>query len=68
MISGTVKTMMYRRPIVERVLEVNAEAVAKYLSAQIDAGAQAIQIFDTWRRVCLWRLPAILFALYPKGA
>jgi len=45
----TVKTMMYRRPdLFERVLEVNAEAVAKYLSAQIDAGAQAIQIFDTW--------------------
>ena len=45
----TVKTMMYRRPdLFERVLDINAQAVAKYLSAQIDAGAQAIQIFDTW--------------------
>lgn len=45
----TVKTMMYRRPdLFERVLEVNAEAVALYLNAQIASGAQAVQIFDTW--------------------
>lgn len=45
----TVKTMMYRRPdLFKRVLEVNAEAVAAYLNAQIAAGAQAVQIFDTW--------------------
>lgn len=45
----TVKTMMYRRPdLLERVLDVNAEAVAAYLNAQIAAGAQAVQIFDTW--------------------
>lgn len=45
----TVKTMMYRRPdLLEQVLEVNAKAVARYLNAQIEAGAQAVQIFDTW--------------------
>lgn len=45
----TVKTMMYQRPdLLERVLDVNAKAVATYLNAQIAAGAQAVQIFDTW--------------------
>ncbi len=45
----TVKTMMYRRPdLFARVLEVNAEAVARYLNAQIEAGVDAVQIFDTW--------------------
>jgi len=27
---------------------VNAEAVTRYLNAQIESGVQAIQIFDTW--------------------
>ena len=45
----TAKTMMYQRPdLFERILDVNAEAVADYLNAQIDAGVQAVQIFDTW--------------------
>ncbi|HRO60381.1 MAG TPA: uroporphyrinogen decarboxylase [Burkholderiaceae bacterium] len=44
-----VKTMLYRRPdLLERILAVNAEAVAAYLNAQIEAGAQAIMIFDSW--------------------
>lgn len=44
-----VKTMMYQRPdLFERILEVNAQAVTQYLNAQIKAGAQAVQIFDTW--------------------
>ena len=44
-----VKTMMYSRPeLLHRILEVNAQAVAAYLNAQIDAGAQAVMIFDTW--------------------
>ena len=30
------------------ILDVNAKAVAAYLNAQIDAGAQAVMIFDTW--------------------
>ena len=44
-----VKTLMYSRPdLMHRILAVNAEAVAAYLNAQIRAGAQAVQIFDTW--------------------
>ena len=44
-----VKTMAYQRPdLMHRILEVNARAVAAYLNAQIEAGAQAVMIFDTW--------------------
>ncbi|HWH84282.1 MAG TPA: uroporphyrinogen decarboxylase [Burkholderiaceae bacterium] len=44
-----VKTMLYRRPdLLHRMLEVNAAAVAQYLNAQIEAGAQAVMIFDSW--------------------
>ncbi|HET9652409.1 MAG TPA: uroporphyrinogen decarboxylase family protein, partial [Usitatibacter sp.] len=44
-----IKTMMYARPeLLHRVLDVNAKAVTAYLNAQIDAGAQAVMIFDTW--------------------
>lgn len=44
-----VKTMMYQRPdLMHRMLAVNADAVATYLNAQIDAGAQAVMIFDSW--------------------
>jgi uroporphyrinogen decarboxylase len=44
-----VKTLMYSRPdLMRRILEVNADAVAAYLNAQIDAGAQAVMIFDSW--------------------
>jgi uroporphyrinogen decarboxylase len=43
------KTMLYDRPdLLHRILEVNAEAVTRYLNAQIECGAQAVQIFDTW--------------------
>ena len=44
-----VKTLMYARPdLMHRVLAINADAVAAYLNAQIDAGAQAVMIFDSW--------------------
>jgi uroporphyrinogen decarboxylase len=44
-----VKTMLYARPdLMHRILAVNAEAVARYLNAQIDAGAQAVMVFDSW--------------------
>jgi len=45
----TVKTMAYQRPdLMHRILDVNARAVAAYLNAQIEAGVQAVMIFDTW--------------------
>ncbi|MDP1652584.1 MAG: uroporphyrinogen decarboxylase [Rhodocyclaceae bacterium] len=45
----TVKTMLYDRPdLLHRILDVNATAVTDYLNAQIECGAQAVQIFDTW--------------------
>ena len=44
-----VKTMLYGRPdLMHRILEVNAQAVSAYLNAQIEAGAQAVMIFDSW--------------------
>ena len=45
----TVKTMLYSRPdLLHRLLDVNARAVADYLNAQIEAGAQVAMLFDTW--------------------
>ena len=43
------KCMLYGRPdLLHQILAVNARAVADYLNAQIEAGAQAVMIFDTW--------------------
>ena len=45
----TIKSMLYDRPdLLHHVLDVNARAVTAYLNAQIEAGAQAVMIFDTW--------------------
>ncbi len=44
-----VKSLMYSRPdLMHRILAVNADAVAAYLNAQIEAGAQAVMVFDSW--------------------
>ena len=44
-----VKTMLYQRPdLMHRMLAINADSVAAYLNAQIEAGAQAVMIFDSW--------------------
>ena len=44
-----VKAMAYDQPeLMHQLLSLLADAVADYLSAQIRAGAQAVQIFDTW--------------------
>jgi uroporphyrinogen decarboxylase len=43
------KRMLYTRPdLLHHILEVNAQAVVAYLNAQIEAGAQAVMVFDTW--------------------
>jgi uroporphyrinogen decarboxylase len=44
-----IKSMLYARPdLLHRILEINAQTTAHYLNAQIDAGAQAVMIFDSW--------------------
>jgi len=45
----TIKTMLYRRPaLLHHLLTVTARSVVSYLNAQIDAGAQAVMLFDSW--------------------
>ena len=44
-----VKTLMYKEPkLMHHMLDVTAQAVTLYLNAQIEAGAQAVMIFDSW--------------------
>ena len=44
-----VKSLAYSRPdLMHHILEVTAQAVIQYLNAQIEAGAQAVMIFDSW--------------------
>lgn len=46
---GAVKTMLYREPAtLERLLDRLTLQMTDYLGLQIDAGAQAVQIFDSW--------------------
>jgi uroporphyrinogen decarboxylase len=46
---ATARRMAYGRPdLLSRLIDINARAVAAYLNAQIDAGADAVMIFDTW--------------------
>jgi len=43
------KGMLYEQPqLLHQLLAKLAKSVAAYLNAQIEAGAQAVQIFDTW--------------------
>jgi uroporphyrinogen decarboxylase len=45
----TIKQMAYARPdLLHHILDINAQAVTAYLNAQIEAGAQAVMIFDSW--------------------
>lgn len=44
-----IKALMYNEPAaLHRLLDLLARSVAGYLNTQIAAGAQAVQIFDTW--------------------
>ena len=44
-----IKALLYNEPeALEKLLGLLARAVQDYLNAQIAAGAQALQIFDTW--------------------
>ncbi len=43
------KKMLYGRPdLFHHILDVTATAVTSYLNAQIEAGAQAVMVFDSW--------------------
>jgi uroporphyrinogen decarboxylase len=43
------KRLMYEAPAAwHRLLEILADATATYLNGQIEAGAQAVQLFDSW--------------------
>ena len=57
--------MMYQEPdMLARLLKVLSKAVTDYLSAQVEAGIQAIMIFDTWGGV-LSRDDYLKFSLTP---
>ena len=44
-----IKGMMYANPgLLHRMLDVVTRATTVYLNAQIEAGAQAVMVFDTW--------------------
>ncbi len=44
-----IKKLIYNNPkLAHKLLEKISNAVADYLSAKIEAGANAVQIFDTW--------------------
>jgi uroporphyrinogen decarboxylase len=44
-----VRAMIYREPqLWTRLMEVLSENVTRYLQMQIEAGAQAVQVFDSW--------------------
>lgn len=44
-----IKKMAYERPdLLHHILDINAQAVTAYLNALIEAGAQAVMIFDSW--------------------
>ena len=73
-----VKTLAYSRPdLMHHLLRINAQAVAAYLNAQIEAGAQAIMVFDSWGGVLadgafqsfsLTYLQQVLQDLHPQWA
>lgn len=44
-----IKTLAYSRPdLLHHILSVTARAVTAYLNAQIESGAQAVMVFDSW--------------------
>ena len=44
-----IKGLLYSRPeLLHHILDVNARTVTNYLNQQIEHGAQAVMIFDTW--------------------
>ncbi|NPA94177.1 MAG: uroporphyrinogen decarboxylase [Thermodesulfobacteria bacterium] len=72
-----IKKMLFSNPaLFRKVMDLITDVTISYLSAQIDAGAQAIQLFDTWAGVLTrhdFRDAALIYArrifnaLRPKG-
>ncbi len=73
-----VRTLLYSRPdLWQHLLTVLTENVLRYLRMQIQAGAQAVQLFDSWvgvippevyRRTLLPSLQRLVRELKPLGA
>ncbi len=71
------RRFMYAQPAAfGRLLDVLARTMARYLTAQVNAGAQAVQLFDSWagllsaREYARFAMPAnrlILAAMAPLG-
>lgn len=60
---SNVKKLIYNNPeLAHKILKMLTNAVANYLTAQIKAGANAVQIFDTWAGVLSPR-DYLIFAL-----
>jgi len=46
---ASVRRMAFARPdLLDRVVQVNADAVTQYLDEQVRAGADVLMLFDTW--------------------
>jgi uroporphyrinogen decarboxylase len=74
---GAAKTMLYREPAtLECLLSTLAVAMTDYLTLQIQSGAQAVQVFDSWagilgleeyRRFALPYVKTIIDGVRPLG-
>ena len=72
---AAVRRMAHGRPdLLQRLVTINARAVASYLNEQIVAGVDAVMLFDTWggllstdayRSLSLSSMRAVLHALAP---
>jgi uroporphyrinogen decarboxylase len=72
---AAVRRMAFARPdVLDRIVAVNAQAVAQYLAEQARAGADVLMLFDTWggllapaayRRFSLAPIRTVLAALPP---
>jgi uroporphyrinogen decarboxylase len=56
-----IRSMAHAQPaLLDRLIGILTESTVEYLSAQIEAGAQVVKLFDTWAGV----LPPLLFERY----